>query len=162
MPRGGRNRFGFDQRTADAQRTGAGAEEFGGRVECHTARGHHPHLRQRSSQRFQVLRAVDIGGKNLDDIGTGLPSLYHFGWRERARHHRFAVAATEFDHFDIGRWRNDEFRTREDRNSGRFRVEDRAGAKQQFVAEFGGDLLQDPYRSGNRERDLHDVDAAGQ
>ena len=69
------HQLGINERAADAEGTSAGFEKLSGRFQIHATRRHQANVRQGTMQGLQIFRTGDLGRKNLDDVGSGLPGL---------------------------------------------------------------------------------------
>jgi len=74
------------------------------------------------------------------------PGGQHFRRRQGAGHDEFVVAAAQPDHVQIRRRRDHELGARQQGGPRRFGVQDRAGAKQDLMAETVGHAFQDLHR----------------
>ena len=160
VPRG--QCFWLDQRPADAQGACPGAEEIGGCLEVDSACRHQPHLGQGTGEGLEIAGPDEVGGKDLHDVGPGLPCGDNLGRRECPGKDELAIAAAEPDHAAVHVRADNELGPGENRGPRGLGIEDRAGAEEDLVAEPIGDLFEHLMGPGNGESDFDGLDAAGQ
>ena len=76
-------------------------EEALGRRQVDAAGGHQANLGERTAQCLEIGRTADVGRKDLDDVGTGLPGGEDLGGREGAGHDHLVVTPAEPDDFEV-------------------------------------------------------------
>jgi hypothetical protein len=69
---------------------------------------------------------------------------------------------TDPNHLQVGIWRDNEFRTGQQRGTGRFGIQHGSGAQQYLVSQLVAYPFQNLDGFGHGEGDLHDIDATGQ
>jgi len=152
--------FGVDEFAADGDRAGAGAEEVGGGVEVDAAGGIHFDVGEGAFEGLDVLGATDVAaGKDLDDVGAGIPGGFDFGGGKSAGENDLGVALGHFDGGTVEGGGDEEFSAGEHADATGFGIEDGAGAESDAIPEFGGDCFEGFDGAGDGHGDFGDGDA---
>src|SRR5438445_3409014 len=85
------DRFRLDELAADAERTGAGAEELGRGLQVDGAARHQADVRQRAAQGLGKRRPYHFRREHFDDISARFPAAQYFRRREGAGQDELAI-----------------------------------------------------------------------
>ena len=150
----GADRFPIDERRADTDCHGAGANPLAGVVSSDAARGHQAHVRQRTADVLEERRAQRGRRKHLHDVSACIDSREDLRGSETPGHHGDVVTPARVDHADTEHGTHDESRSGSDHRFGGGLVEDRSCADNRLVGQLPHGLLDERHGVWHRHRDL--------